>query len=256
MTTSAVVTARRLSRINSSYLQAKLLQTACDVGLFEWLGDRSATSEEICEHYNFKINLGGHFLDALTGLELLERTDDRYRNRAEIVPFLTSDSATYLGGSFRRHGELHYRIFAELEEALRLGAGKDAPISGEGMWFEEFDPVRAHEGFRNMDAFNGFTAKAYSAWILISDEHCCSPSIGGTSMFRTACTRTTAAGPAAMWRMTAGFAGRTRAACRCVVRFGTATIASRRTGSSRTSRTFAAPSTTGPRASTPRLTPC
>jgi hypothetical protein len=158
MTSSAVLTARRLSRINSAYLQAKLLQTACDIELFDWLGDRAVTAEEVCEHFDFKPNVGRHFLDALAGLELLDRVERRYRNRPELVPFLTSDSPTYLGGSFRRHGELHYRMWGELEEALHLGAAKTAPISGEGMWFEEFDPVRAREGFRNMDAFNGFTA--------------------------------------------------------------------------------------------------
>lgn len=158
MTTTAVPTARRLSRINTSYLQAKVLQTACQIGLFDWLGEKSATAEEICEHFDFKINVGRHFLDALAGLELLDRADGRYRNRPDLLPFLSSDSDTYLGGSFSRHGELHYKMWAELEEALHLGAAKTAPISGEGMWFEEFDPERAREGFKNMDAFNGFTA--------------------------------------------------------------------------------------------------
>jgi hypothetical protein len=158
MTSNSVLTARRLSRINSAYLQAKVLQTACELKLFDWLGDKSATAEEVCENFEFKLNVGRHFLDALAGLELIERVDGRYRNRPELVPFLTTASPGYLGGSFRRHGEVHYRMWADLDEALRLGAAKDAPISGEGMWFEEFNPVRAREGFRNMDAFNVFTA--------------------------------------------------------------------------------------------------
>lgn len=158
MTSNAVLTARRLSRINAAYLQSKLLQTACDIELFDWLGEREVTAEEFCSHFDFKLNLGRHFLDALAGLELIERVDDRYRNRGELTPFLVSASPAYLGGSFRRHGELHYRMWDGLREALHLGSAKDAPISGEGMWFEEFDPVRAREGFRNMDAFNVYTA--------------------------------------------------------------------------------------------------
>jgi SAM-dependent methyltransferase len=158
MTSTSVATARRLSRINTSYLQAKVLQTAASIGLFDYLATHPGTAEQICAHYDFKLNVGHHFLEALVGLEVLERKDGVYHNRPEVVPFLTSDSETYLGGSFSRHNDLHYKMWADLYEALQLGAAKTAPVSGEGMWFEHFDPERAREGFKNMDAFNGFTA--------------------------------------------------------------------------------------------------
>jgi O-methyltransferase domain/Dimerisation domain len=150
--------ARRLSRLNTSYLQARALQTACEVGLFDWLSGHPADAQEICDHFEFKNGIGTHFLDALAGLELLDRQGDVYRNKPELEPFLTSGSESYLGGSFNRHAELHYRLWADLAGALRRGASPSAPISGEGMAFEIFDPVRSREGFVNMDAFNGFVA--------------------------------------------------------------------------------------------------
>jgi hypothetical protein len=150
--------ARRLSRINTSYLQARTLQTACEIGLFDWLSGNPADARAICDHFGFKNGIGTHFLDALVGLELVDRQDGVYRNKPELEQFLTTGSEYYLGGSFIRHAELHYRLWSDLAGALRQGASPSAPISGEGMAFEIFDPIRSREGFVNMDSFNGFMA--------------------------------------------------------------------------------------------------
>ncbi|MFG3055266.1 methyltransferase [Kitasatospora sp. NPDC048239] len=159
-TGSPAARARRIVALNTAYFQAKALQSAVELGLFELLADRSADIEEIRTELGVAHRLFKDFLDALVGLDLLEREDGRYRVAALATEFLVPGAPTYLGGTAQQHARLHFHAWAQLTDALRDGKAKSA-VAAQGplaypKHYEDLD--RARQVMMHMDAHNGFTA--------------------------------------------------------------------------------------------------
>ncbi|WP_395297510.1 methyltransferase [Kitasatospora hibisci] len=146
--------ARALLRLNTSYFQAKVLQSAVELDLFGLLTEGPATAEELFERLGLRARPGGDFLDSLVGLGLLERHDGRYANHPEAAEFLVPGSPRYLGGSIAQHSRLHYRSWASLTDVLRNEPAKVQRDFRKD--FENLDGVRGLMG--HMDAFNSFVA--------------------------------------------------------------------------------------------------
>ncbi|MBV6695858.1 methyltransferase [Kitasatospora aureofaciens] len=159
-TDSAAARARRIVALNTAYFQAKALQSAVELGLFELLADRSADVGQIRAELGVQHRLFKDFLDALTGLGLLDEQDGRYQAAPLAREFLLPGSPTYLGGTARQHARLHYHAWAQLTDALRDGKAKSA-VAAQGQLayptqYEDLD--RARQIMLHMDAHNGFTA--------------------------------------------------------------------------------------------------
>ncbi|MFI9275852.1 methyltransferase [Kitasatospora sp. NPDC052896] len=159
-TGSPAARARRIVALNTAYFQAKALQSAVELGLFELLADRAADVDQIRAELGVQHRMFKDFLDALAGLDLLEVRDGRYRTAELAREFLLPTVPTYLGGTARQHARLHYHAWAQLTEALRDGKAKSA-VAAQGTLaypkqYEDLD--RARQIMLHMDAHNGFTA--------------------------------------------------------------------------------------------------
>ncbi|MFD4536101.1 methyltransferase [Kitasatospora sp. NPDC058397] len=160
VTGSPAARARRIVALNTAYFQAKALQSAVELGLFELLADRSAGVDEIRSELGVNHRLFKDFLDALVGLDLLTAEDGRYRAAPLAEEFLLPDAPTYLGGTAQQHARLHFHAWAQLTDALRDGKAKSA-VAAQGplaypKHYEDLD--RARQVMAHMDAHNGFTA--------------------------------------------------------------------------------------------------
>jgi hypothetical protein len=157
---SNVARARAIVRLNTSYFQAKALQSAVELGLFKLLADRPATVDEIRAKLELKHRFIKDFLDALVSLELLESEGGSYRNSALAAEYLVPNMPIYLGGTAVQHARMHYHAWASLTEALRDGKAKSA-VAAQGpaayaKYYEDLD--RARQVMTHMDAHNSFTA--------------------------------------------------------------------------------------------------
>ncbi|MEV7772465.1 methyltransferase [Kitasatospora sp. NPDC086791] len=158
-TDSAAARARRIVALNTAYFQAKALQSAVELGLFELLAERSAGLDRIRAELGVRHRLFKDFLNALVGLGLLDEQDGGYR-ASELAREFLLPGPTYLGGTARQHARLHYHAWAQLTDALRDGKAKSA-VAAQGQLaypkqYEDLD--RARQIMLHMDAHNGFTA--------------------------------------------------------------------------------------------------
>lgn len=156
---SLVDGARRIMRINSAYFQSKVLQSAVQIGLFEYLAKGPATVEEIVRDLDLHPRLINDFLDALVGLELLDRDQDRYGVDGTAADYLTTAGELYIGGTSAQHGRMHYHAWGELADALRDGKARSKKIDGtEGFlkFYENTEIVYAL--MSHMDTFTRFVA--------------------------------------------------------------------------------------------------
>ena len=158
--TDSVAQARGILRINTAYFQSKVLQSAVELGLFEHLSAGPATVAELRERLGLGHVLVKEFLDALTGLGLLEADGDTYRNSAGAAQFLVPGRPQYLGGAVLQHSRLHYHSWSRLTEALRDGRSKfHQSTNGPSAFGQHYeDPERARNLMAHMDAFNGIVA--------------------------------------------------------------------------------------------------
>ncbi|MDG6101817.1 hypothetical protein Daura_37845 [Dactylosporangium aurantiacum] len=159
-TDGAVARARAVVRLNTAYFRAKVLQSAVELGVFDLLDGGPQPAADICAKLGIRHRLAVDYLDALTGLGLLERDGDRYGNSATAAEFLVSDRPAYLGGTARQHAKLHYHAWGKLADAMREGRAQSA-VAAQGAkayvnYYEDLEQAR--RVMTHMDAHNGFTA--------------------------------------------------------------------------------------------------
>ncbi|WP_067687187.1 methyltransferase [Actinoplanes awajinensis] len=157
---SSVARARAVVRLNTAYFQTKVLQSAVELGVFDLLADGPATADTLQEKLAVRHRLTPDFLDALVGLELLERDGAEYRNSDLTAEFLVTGQPTYLGGTCAQHAKLHYHAWGRLTEALRDGHAKSAVAAQGSTAYPDYyrDLDKARQVMTHMDAHNGFTA--------------------------------------------------------------------------------------------------
>ncbi|GIG63114.1 O-methyltransferase [Longispora fulva] len=170
MTTTApssdtVAAAQRIVSINNAYFRSKALHSAVELGLFALLADAPRTVAEICEQLKLSAPLATDFLDALVGLELLDRDGGRYANSADADALLVPGRPGYLGGSVLQHSTLHYHSWARLTDALRSGdAQSGTTVTGRHGFAKHYeDPDRARRLMDHMDSFTTFVAPQIAA---------------------------------------------------------------------------------------------
>jgi hypothetical protein len=158
-TDGLVAGAQRIMRINSAYFQSKVLQSAAQIGLFDYLAKEPATAGEICRDLDLHPRLLGDFLDALVGLALLGRDGDRYHVDASAVEYLTSAGDLYIGGTSAQHGRMHYHAWGQLTDALRDGKARSKKIDGTEGFLKFYENAEiVHALMDHMDTFTGFVA--------------------------------------------------------------------------------------------------
>ena len=147
-----------ISRLSTSFAEARLLQTAVELGVFEFLAHRPATRAQLGSELGLHPRLGRDFFNSLVALGLLERTDDDlYRNSPPAQQYLVPGGTVFLGGRIRTAAQRHYHSWGRLSELLREGH-----LTGDGdKVFDRLytEPERARTFFGHMDANNALVAQ-------------------------------------------------------------------------------------------------
>ncbi|MFG1612161.1 methyltransferase [Nonomuraea wenchangensis] len=112
---------RPLIELGVSFWSAKALLTAVEIGLFTELARGPASERELSERLDLHPRAARDFLDALVALDVLERTDDVYRNTPAAAAYLDEGKDTYLGGWMRQASRHLFRAWGGLTESLRSG---------------------------------------------------------------------------------------------------------------------------------------
>src|SRR5207244_4022828 len=107
----------RLNEIATGFLVSQSFFAACNLGLFEQLGQQAATAEELGRKLNVHPEGCRRLLVALTQIGLVEREEERYCN-SELAGFLTRQSTVALE-PLSVWGDLFYHMWEFLPDALR-----------------------------------------------------------------------------------------------------------------------------------------
>jgi O-methyltransferase/methyltransferase family protein len=146
-------------RLGTAYAPARILHSAAELGLFEALADEPAGPAKICAELGLHPRLVRDFLDALVVLGLLVKENGEYLSSETAKKFLVPGGSGYVGGRIKIGGQLHYRTWQSLTEALRDGQPK-AAIDADAAAYERLygDPDRARVFLSHMDASNVLVA--------------------------------------------------------------------------------------------------
>jgi precorrin-6B methylase 2 len=129
-----------IMQVGTGFWASKILLTAVKLGLFTYLGDRSATAEEIKNAMGLHPRSLYDFLDALVALHFLEREglleEAVYRNTPETGTFLDRAKPTYMGGMLEMCNDRLYRYWGDLEEGLKTGQPQNEVKNAEGNLFD------------------------------------------------------------------------------------------------------------------------
>jgi hypothetical protein len=150
-----------IGHLNTAYAQSRVLSTAVELELFEFLDTRPASIEEITEHLKLNGRLVPDFLRALVALGLLEESAGEFFNSAAATTCLVPGRPYYLGASVRAAAARHYDMWAQLPAALRDGEPKAEGASG---------PDAFERLYRNHEAARRFLAHMDSAHALVGPQ--------------------------------------------------------------------------------------
>lgn len=110
--------ADRLNLLAGGFMEAKILLAGVELGIFDHLDrDRGATADEAAVAVAGDPRGVEILLDALAAIEVVQKRDGRYRNRAEYADLLRTDR----GGHFAwmlRHRNRVFRNWALLEDRI------------------------------------------------------------------------------------------------------------------------------------------
>ncbi|MGX9886897.1 demethylpremithracinone o-methyltransferase [Streptomyces sp. NPDC002276] len=155
--------ARQILQLNVAYTRARVLHTALELGLFEFLAAGPRTEAEIRAHGGLHSHLVSDWLDALVSLRLLTSDEGAYANSPHADHFLVPGRAHYIGGAVLQHGRVHYELWNRFSEALHDGkATSGRNITAGAVVDEQPDLDRARRFLDHMDTFNQFVAAELS----------------------------------------------------------------------------------------------
>ena len=118
-----------------AFRRSKTMFAAVALGVFDALAAGPRTLEELAGELSASADGLERLLDACVGLTLLERRDGRYANTPAAAAYLTRSSPRRLTGYIHYSNETMWKMWANLEDAVREGShrwqqtfGWDGPI--------------------------------------------------------------------------------------------------------------------------------
>ena len=116
-----ITTHDELQQVLAGYRQARIIQTAVKLRLFDQTRKHSpATADQVAEHTGYSLRGVDIILDALTAMGLLEKVDDTYENTDLVEKHLVTGCDSMMMFSID-HAEQIYRRWANMPEAVRSG---------------------------------------------------------------------------------------------------------------------------------------
>ncbi len=110
----------RIMALSTAYWDSQTLLTANRMGLFALLENDPKTLEQIVGELGTQQKATRMLLNACIALELLEESEDRYKNTSLSQAFLIPGQQGYLGDAIRYSDDL-YDSWGKLEDALKTG---------------------------------------------------------------------------------------------------------------------------------------
>ena len=114
---------------------SKVMFTACSLGVFDVLAAGSRPLSDLAREIKANPDSLQRLLDACVGLGLLERDATSYRNSPAAAAYLCQGSPRRLTGYIRYSNDVMWKLWANLEDAVREGGhrwkqtfGWDGPI--------------------------------------------------------------------------------------------------------------------------------
>jgi len=110
----------------TGYWQAAALSAAVELGVFPCISKSATTAAEIAR--NCQADLAGmtDLLDALAGLEILDKTGTSYRLNPDFEPYLNPDSPTCMLGALQYNSQL-YSLWGRLANCVKNGQPEAPP---------------------------------------------------------------------------------------------------------------------------------
>ena len=132
----------RLLQLVSGFQQAKVLLAAAELGVFSHLEGPGASAPDVAAALGADRRGTEILLDALVALEVVEKRDGVYHNRADCAPFLVEGDPPNPFLGMLRHRNRMFRNWALLEERVR-GEPLPEDIAGRSILSDK----RANEAF-------------------------------------------------------------------------------------------------------------
>jgi SAM-dependent methyltransferase len=107
-----------LARVVSGYREARIVMTACRLGVFDALAEKGMTTVELSRDLGLEESGSVVFFDALTALGLLEKEGVLYRLTPLSDRYLISGKPEYMGEVFK-HQDRMWGHWSRLEKKLR-----------------------------------------------------------------------------------------------------------------------------------------
>ncbi len=111
--------AKELRRIWSLYWQSRVLLTANNLGVFEHLR-REKSASELSRILKTDKRATEILLDAISGIGLIRKSKNKYKNTATANLFLTKESP-YYQGDILRHADNLWKRWSRLDEIVKTG---------------------------------------------------------------------------------------------------------------------------------------
>ena len=134
------VTPEKVMRYVWGYAPPLILEAAVRTGVFDSLKDGSQTAAQVSGATGASLRGITSILNALAGLELLEKTGDAYALTPESRAFLLRDAPGYLGGMIAHISSQLIPKWLDIENIVRTGrpsAVVNSPAEGSA-FFEKF----------------------------------------------------------------------------------------------------------------------
>lgn len=112
----------RLSELAFSFWKSRVLFTGVELGVFSTLGDDEMTAEELSEKTNVPERSLTRLLNAMTGIELLHKERNRFRNAEGTKKYLIKSSPDFAGQIMYVANQ--WDLWSRLTESIKL----DAPV--------------------------------------------------------------------------------------------------------------------------------
>lgn len=126
----------------SGHAEARAIQTALKLGLFEALAKSDAGEDALADALGSEPRATALLANALTALGLLHKTNGRFGLRNAARRYLVESSDQYMGGMIL-FDEALWDIWGRLEESVRTGQPARAPDMFQGTPEETFRFIRA-----------------------------------------------------------------------------------------------------------------
>lgn len=108
-----------LKKLWSAYQSSRVLITANNYRVFDFL-QKQKTARSLAKEIGADVRATGILLDALTGLGLVIKQNNKYRNSSSASRFLVSGSP-YYQGDIIKHGETMWDRWSDLDRVMKTG---------------------------------------------------------------------------------------------------------------------------------------